>query len=95
MAASLSIVIPFFNEEGCVKQVIEEVRAAQPGAEIVAVDDGSTDKTAALLREVSDIKTVLFDQNRGRNLNVDLNSLIIGSETFNQVDQAFFGVTCH
>lgn len=66
MAASLSIVIPFFNEEGCVKQVIEEVRAAQPGAEIVTVDDGSTDKTAAMLREIPDIKTVLFEHNRGQ-----------------------------
>lgn len=66
MTVSLSIVIPFFNEEGCVQQFLREVRAAQPEAEIVAVDDGSTDRTGALLAELPDVKVVSFPANRGQ-----------------------------
>lgn len=66
MANSLSVVIPFFNEEGCVLQVLQEVREAQPDAEIVAVDDGSTDRTPSLLAGVTGIKTVCFGNNRGQ-----------------------------
>ena len=35
-AASLSIVLLFYNEEECVRQVLEEVRDVQPQAEIIA-----------------------------------------------------------
>lgn len=59
----------------------------------IATHHVARDRTNA--RAQAFVNSLIFDQNRGRNLNVDLNSLIIGSETFNQVDQAFFGVTCH
>jgi dolichol-phosphate mannosyltransferase len=42
---STSVVIPFYNEEESVRFVLEEVLACQPDAEIVAVDDGSADRT--------------------------------------------------
>ncbi len=45
----ISIIIPFYNEEGNAEGVIEEIQAIHPEAEIVAVDDGSTDQTAAVL----------------------------------------------
>ena len=48
---SLSVVIPAFNEEGAVRQTVEDVRSAlEPtGApyEIIVVDDGSDDGTGA------------------------------------------------
>jgi len=66
MATSLSIVVPFFNEEGCVQQVLDELRAAQPEAEIVAVDDGSTDGTASLMASVPGVQCVSFGNNRGQ-----------------------------
>jgi glycosyltransferase involved in cell wall biosynthesis len=40
-------IVPAFNEEDCVSDVIEEIRAFDPDFEIVVVDDGSTDATAA------------------------------------------------
>ena len=42
---STSVIIPFFNEEESVRFVLEEVLSCQPDAEIVAVDDGSADRT--------------------------------------------------
>lgn len=66
MAPSLSIVVPFYNEEGCVLQVLQEIRAAQPEAEIVAVDDGSRDNTETLMRSAIGVKTVSFPTNRGQ-----------------------------
>lgn len=66
MDAALSVVIPFYNEEGCVRQVLQEVREAYPNAEIIAVDDGSTDQTGALLAALPDVKVVSFRNNRGQ-----------------------------
>jgi dolichol-phosphate mannosyltransferase len=44
-AEHLSIVVPFYNEGENVSFVLTELRAVLPHAEIVAVDDGSTDDT--------------------------------------------------
>lgn len=66
MPSSLSIVVPFYNEEGCVLQVLDEVRSAQPNAEIVAVNDGSRDNTQSLLGKAVGVKTVSFPNNRGQ-----------------------------
>lgn len=47
----LSIIVPVFNERATVLQVLDRVAAIDPEAEIVVVDDGSTDGTRALLVE--------------------------------------------
>jgi glycosyltransferase involved in cell wall biosynthesis len=47
----LSVVIPLYNEEESVRPLVETVRAAladQPRWELVLVDDGSRDDTAAV-----------------------------------------------
>jgi glycosyltransferase involved in cell wall biosynthesis len=44
-------VVPAFNEQQNVGRVIEEIRAFDPGLDIVVVDDGSVDATAAVARE--------------------------------------------
>jgi glycosyltransferase involved in cell wall biosynthesis len=41
------VVMPALNEQDSVGRVVREVRAAQPDATILVVDDGSTDSTAA------------------------------------------------
>ena len=46
-ARSLLVVIPAFNEEARVGAVVREVRTAVPYAEVLVVDDGSADETAA------------------------------------------------
>jgi glycosyltransferase involved in cell wall biosynthesis len=41
-------IVPAFNEEGSVGRVIDEIRGFDPDFDIVVVDDGSRDRTAAV-----------------------------------------------
>ncbi|NOU36066.1 MAG: glycosyltransferase family 2 protein [Kiritimatiellaceae bacterium] len=61
-----SIVIPFYNEEACVRSVLEEVRACQPDAEIIAVDDGSRDRTWEIICGIPSVRGLRLTQNRGQ-----------------------------
>jgi len=44
-------IVPAKNEEGSIGRVIDEIRAFDPELEIVVVDDGSRDRTAAVAEE--------------------------------------------
>jgi glycosyltransferase involved in cell wall biosynthesis len=63
----VSIIIPAYNEEGAIGSTLEallaEPRLAK--AEIVVVDDGSTDRTAAILLSFERIRVVRHPYNRG------------------------------
>jgi glycosyltransferase involved in cell wall biosynthesis len=48
---SLSVVMPARNEAAALRQLLPTIKSAWPLAEIVVVDDGSTDDTAALCEE--------------------------------------------
>ena len=66
----VSVVIPCFNEAGTIEQIVRAVRAAPlENIEIVVVDDGSTDNTAAILTEkVSSIadQIICLPRNAGK-----------------------------
>ncbi|HEY1307217.1 MAG TPA: glycosyltransferase family 2 protein [Vicinamibacterales bacterium] len=49
--SAVSIVIPAFNEEGAIGEVVTHLRAAAPWREILVVDDGSADATATRAAE--------------------------------------------
>ncbi len=44
----LSIVLPAKNEAAALADLLPRLKAAQPAAEVIVVDDGSTDDTATL-----------------------------------------------
>ncbi|GAA0916385.1 glycosyltransferase family 2 protein [Rothia nasimurium] len=44
----ISIILPAKNEAAALRDLLPRLKRAQPGAEILVVDDGSTDDTAAL-----------------------------------------------
>ena len=64
--AKVSIVVPFYNEEECVEFVLQEIVACQPGAEVVAVDDGSTDRTWEIMQGVAGVTPLRLTKNRGQ-----------------------------
>jgi glycosyltransferase involved in cell wall biosynthesis len=67
-APVLTVVIPVFNEAPTVLALLERVRRSPVDKEIVVVDDGSTDGTRDLLRQVSapEVRVVLHERNRGK-----------------------------
>jgi glycosyltransferase involved in cell wall biosynthesis len=73
-APDLSVVVPLFNEEGSLRQLVEKLLAAlRPlglSFELVLVDDGSRDATPQILdqlaREVPELVAVLLRRNYGQ-----------------------------
>jgi len=62
----LSIVIPFYNEETSAATVLREVAGCRPDAEIIAVDDGSSDDTFEAIKSVSGVTILRASANRGQ-----------------------------
>lgn len=53
-----------FNEEDCISEVITELRTLIPRADLLVIDDGSSDNTAALARAAG-ASVYSFPENRG------------------------------
>jgi glycosyltransferase involved in cell wall biosynthesis len=65
----LSVIVPVYNEERTIQEILRQVRAVGLAHEIIVVDDGSTDGTRALLgAEASQPGTtvVLQERNMGK-----------------------------
>ena len=58
------VFIPAWNEEKNLPSVLDEVAQQLPGADLLVVDDGSTDATARVAREHG-AEVVSFGENRG------------------------------
>lgn len=52
-ASTLSVVIPAFNEEATLAEVVERVRALPVETEILIVDDGSRDRTGSIADDLA------------------------------------------
>jgi glycosyltransferase involved in cell wall biosynthesis len=68
----LSVIVPVFNERTTLVEVLRRMRAVElPDGidrEIIVVDDGSTDGTREVLRQLGDstVRVLLHDGNRGK-----------------------------
>lgn len=64
----LSVIVPVYNEEKTIKQIIEKVQAVNIDKEIVIVDNSSTDGTHKILRELhyGNLKIIYHSTNRGK-----------------------------
>jgi len=67
---TLSVIIPVYNEEKTVRQLIKSVVAEKTPKEIIVVDDGSKDKTRQILTRLSlqktELKVILHEKNQGK-----------------------------
>jgi len=70
----ISVVVPVFNEEGNLRPVYLEIKQVldqhAPNYEIIFVDDGSTDGSLGILRDIHDkdarVKIIQFRKNFGQ-----------------------------
>ena len=64
----ISIVIPVYNEEKTVQEMISKVSQIPFEKEILVIDDGSTDKTPEVLRSLQGNSLILLrhEQNKGK-----------------------------
>ena len=56
MMPSVDVIIPVFNEEATVGPLVERLRRAYPGASLIFVDNGSTDRTLEILDSLGDVR---------------------------------------
>lgn len=62
----LSIVIPAFNEAKRISNTLKEIIKYAPDAEIIVVNDGSTDSTSDVVREFEQVRLIDLDKNHGK-----------------------------
>lgn len=59
------IAIPVHNEEQYLASILEQVRRHAHGCSILAIDDGSTDRSPEILREYPGIQVLTHEHNQG------------------------------
>src|SRR4051794_4255334 len=64
----LSVVMPAYNEEATVEQIATLVLRSRYTAELLIIDDASTDRTAEIVKSISDPRVRLLSQgvNQGK-----------------------------
>lgn len=64
----LSVIIPAYNEAKTIKQILEKIESVNIDKEVIVVDNGSTDGTDKILREVKyyNLKVIHHTINRGK-----------------------------
>lgn len=64
----LSVIIPCFNEERTIRTLIDQVLRSSVVAEVVVVDDGSTDGSRTELAGLDDprVRVILHERNQGK-----------------------------
>jgi hypothetical protein len=67
--ADTVVFVPAWNEEDNLPAVLDEVRRELPGADMLVIDDGSTDRTAEVAR-AHGADVVSFGENRGLRIGV-------------------------
>lgn len=85
----IAVLVPCYNEEKTVAQVVRDFRAVLPGAGIYVYDNNSTDRTVALAREAGAIVRLEKHQGKGNvmrrmfsDIEADIYVLVDGDNTY-------------
>ena len=65
----LTIIIPVYNEQHTIREIVERVQRTELPDEILIVDDGSSDGTRSILAELdgkSELRVILHERNQGK-----------------------------
>jgi glycosyltransferase involved in cell wall biosynthesis len=79
-----AILIPCYNEELTIGQVVRDFRAEIPGAEIYVFDNNSTDRTAELAREAG--AQVVYERRQGKGFVVQSMFCQVEADVYVMVD---------
>ncbi len=66
MPAAISVVIPAYNAADLIEATLLALQAQHLAAEVIVVDDASTDATAACVGRLRDVRLLRLDRNLGR-----------------------------
>ncbi len=69
MPLDLSVIMPVYNEEDTLEEIVQRVRKVGLASEIVIVDDGSRDRTREILSKLEDlpeVRIILHEKNQGK-----------------------------
>ncbi len=62
----LSIIIPIYNEEKNIEEVISRVRDLNIEKEIILIDDASTDRSREIVANLDGVKKIFHEKNMGK-----------------------------
>lgn len=65
LMTSVSVIIPAYNEREGIAATLGELRSACPQAEIIVIDDGSSDGTGDIARSVAGVRVITHSRNQG------------------------------
>lgn len=80
MADSICIILPARNEAASLRTLLPEIMALIPGAEIIVVNDGSTDDTVAICRD-NDVTVISHPYSMGNGAAIKTGARAARSET--------------
>ena len=70
LPCKLSVVMPVYNEQATVREIVHRVLDVDPSIELIMVDDGSSDGTRSVLLQLEaahpNIRALFHDTNRGK-----------------------------
>jgi glycosyltransferase involved in cell wall biosynthesis len=89
MSLSVAVLVPCLNEEAAIAKVVEDFRAALPGATVYVYDNASTDQTVAVARAAGAVVRVEPLRGKGNvvrrmfaDVEADVYVLVDGDDTY-------------
>jgi polyisoprenyl-phosphate glycosyltransferase len=88
---AISVIVPAYNEAGRISAVLEPIAASQLVDEVIVVDDGSDDATAAEA-EKHPVRVIRLPENRGKAAALDAGVSVARNDVFLFLDADLVGL---